>query len=62
MFVVNNENFEHARQDDYNSCGVCTINTIGHHLFGDSLFVPKQALSERLALFEMLYQHHRTEV
>ncbi|EIW76421.1 hypothetical protein CONPUDRAFT_131026 [Coniophora puteana RWD-64-598 SS2] len=46
----------HGVQADASSCGICTVNTIAHDLFGDSLFTHRQRHSERIRLFTRICQ------
>jgi len=44
----------HGFQEDGVSCGVCTINTIAHNIFGDLIFTPKTRRSLRISYFNTL--------
>ncbi|KAI0363681.1 hypothetical protein BV20DRAFT_957785 [Pilatotrama ljubarskyi] len=44
----------HGIQRDGSSCGVCTINTIAHNIFGDRLFTPEDRYRLQLEYFVVL--------
>lgn len=50
-----------GRQNDSYSCGVCAINAIAHHLFGDQLFTPKESRLLRIRYFNILGGEHLSE-
>ncbi|KAH9841944.1 uncharacterized protein C8Q71DRAFT_885445 [Rhodofomes roseus] len=43
----------HGQQKDTSSCGICTINTIAHALFGDGLFTHKTRHKLRVEYFNI---------
>ncbi|TFY61742.1 hypothetical protein EVJ58_g4317 [Rhodofomes roseus] len=43
----------HGQQKDTSSCGICTINTIAHALFGDDLFTHKTRQKLRVEYFNI---------
>ncbi|EIW74508.1 hypothetical protein CONPUDRAFT_159809 [Coniophora puteana RWD-64-598 SS2] len=50
----------HGVQEDSSSCGICTVNTIAHNLFGEPLFKHKDRLKHRISLFIDLSDHQIT--
>ena len=51
-----------ARQDDFHSCGIISINTITHHVFGDALWEPSSKVSERVQWFNTISEYKSDQV
>ncbi|KAI0828201.1 hypothetical protein BC628DRAFT_1417790 [Trametes gibbosa] len=52
----------HGLQKDTHSCGICTVNTIAHNLFGDEIFVHTQRDHWRVTYFLELVREHLDNV
>jgi hypothetical protein len=42
---------EIGRQQDGDSCGICVVNSIEHHMFGTPLFMPTERNTSRVSYF-----------
>ncbi|ETW83227.1 hypothetical protein HETIRDRAFT_315428 [Heterobasidion irregulare TC 32-1] len=51
-----------GKQQDSNSCGVCTIKTIEHHLFGTEVFTHAKRQSWRIRYFIRLAKSHNDSI
>ena len=49
--VNNGDCLEHGIQTDWFSCGVILPNTISRNVFGDSVWIPRRAVSDRIEWF-----------
>lgn len=45
------DSMKHGVQKDWFSCGVVLPNTISHSVFGDGLWIPRRAVSDRIEWF-----------
>jgi hypothetical protein len=51
----------HGSQNDWFSCGVVLPNTIAHSIFGDSIWIPRRAVLDRVNWFLTLAKGVKTE-
>ncbi|KAM6488976.1 hypothetical protein JOM56_015612 [Amanita muscaria] len=58
--TIQGDCLNHGIQDDWFSCGIILANTISHAVFGDTLWTPQRAVSDRIQWFLTLAQDMRS--
>lgn len=61
-FTDGGNTLAHGQQDDTFSCGVCTVNTIEHAIFGVALFTHRKRHLLRVRCFNRLVMAHNDTV
>ena len=57
-FTEHGNNLCHGHQEDATSCGIVTVNTIAHAVFGDDLWSPKNCQFHQVRWFAILVHPH----